>query len=128
MVDTFVEFYSEFSFLLIVPASPPTNAGTTAISSTEISVTWDIVNPIDQNGIITMYEVLYQPQETFGGAIGPLVETVTAPTQSIILTQLQEYVVYDISIRAFTSAGPSGYTTSLQPRTQEDGENNCDYS
>lgn len=110
----------------IVPATPPTNPAASVISSTEISVTWGIVNPIDQNGIITTYEVFYQPQETFGGAIGPLVEVVTVPTQSVVLTQLEEYVVYSIGIRAFTAAGPSGYTTALQLRTQEDGED-CAY-
>ena len=110
--------------LTIVPASPPTNAMINVISSTEILVTWDIVTPINQNGIITMYEVLYQPQETFGGAISPLVEMVVAPTLSVTLTLLQEYVVYSISIRAFTQAGPSGYTTALQARTPLDG-NDC---
>ena len=110
--------------LTIVPASPPTNAMTNVTSSTEVLVIWDIVTPINQNGIITMYEVLYQPQETFGGAVGPLVEMVVAPTLSVTLTQLQEYVVYSVSIRAFTQAGPSGYTAALQARTLQDG-NDC---
>ena len=72
----------------------------TVVSSTEIMVTWDIVHEIDQNGVITMYEVLYVPLETFGGAIGPL--SVNVIEQRATLTDLQEYVNYTISVRAYT--------------------------
>ena len=92
------------------------------VSPSEILVTWDPVPPIDQNGIITMYEVYYQPLETFGGAIGPVVEDVVPPNISVILAQLEEYVFYNISIRAFTEVGPSDYTTALLVRTPEDGK------
>ena len=37
-----------------------------------------MVPPIDQNGIITMYEVLYEPLETFSDAIGPLTMNVSS--------------------------------------------------
>ena len=92
------------------------------VSPSEILVTWDPVPPIDQNGIITMYEVLYQPLETFSGAIGPVVEDVMPPNISVILAQLEENVFYNISIRAFTEVGPSDYTTALLERTPEDGK------
>ena len=94
------------------------------VSPSEILVTWDNVPPIDQNGIITEYEVYYQPLETFGGSIGPMVEAVMPPniSESVILAQLEEYVFYNISIRAFTEVGPSDYTTALLERTPEDGK------
>ena len=92
------------------------------VSPSEILVTWDIVPPIDQNGIITQYEVYYQPLETFGGAIGPMVEAIVPPNISVILAQLEEYVFYNISVRAFTEVGPSDYTTALLERTLEDGK------
>ena len=92
------------------------------VSPSEILVTWDIVPPIDQNGLITQYEVYYQPLETFGGAIGPMVEAIVPPNISVILAQLEEYVFYNISVRAFTEVGPSDYTTALLERTPEDGK------
>ena len=90
-------------------------------------MTWGIVPPIDQNGVITMYEVLYEPLETFGGAISPMTEMITPPTMSVSLTQLEEYVVYRISIRAFTQAGAGGYTAAIQTRTSEDGKEQTDF-
>ena len=108
--------------LFLAPASPPSQISQTALSPTEILVTWDSVPPIDQNGIITMYEVLYQPLEMFGGAIGPLTVTATVPNMSAVLTQLEEYVVFNVSVRAFTETGPGVYSIVMQERTLEDGK------
>ena len=92
-------------------------------SSESINVAWEeVIPPIDRNGIITMYEVLYQPLETFGGAIGPMTEVVNAPSTLVILTELEEYVLYNVSVRAYTEAGPSDYTTAVMERTNEDGK------
>ena len=105
----------------IVPVSPPTDVMATVVSSTEILTMWDIVPPIDQNGIITMYEVLYEPLETFNGTIGPSTVNIIAPNTSVVLTQLEEYVFYNVSVRAFTAAGSSEYASAPLARTLEDG-------
>ena len=94
----------------------------TVMSSTEIMVTWDIVLPIDQNGVITMYKVLYQPQETFDGSIGDLTVNVSAPEMSVVLMNLQEYVNYTISVRAYTSVGEGSYSDGIIELTNEDSE------
>ena len=94
----------------------------TVMSSTEIMVTWDIVLPIDQNGVITMYEVLYQPQETFDGSIGDLTVNVSAPEMSVVLMNLQEYVNYTISVRAYTIVGEGPYSDGIIELTNEDSE------
>ena len=94
------------------------------LSSTEIMVTWDMVPPIDQNGIITMYEVQYEPLETFNGAIGTLSETVLTSNMTVTLTALQEFVEYNISVRAFTVVGPSPYSLPVTQTTLEDGKAN----
>ncbi len=90
-----------------------------ASSSTTIEVTWDIVPPIDQNGIITMYEVLYQPLETFDGAI--TAETMNVTELRADLTGLEEFVNYTISIRAYTSVGAGNYSSEITVLTLEDG-------
>ena len=94
----------------------------TVVSSTEIMVTWDMVPPINQSGVITMYEVLYQPQETFDGSIEDLTVNVSAPEMSVVLMNLQEYVNYTISVRAYTSVGEGPYSDGIIQLTNEDSE------
>ena len=57
-------------------------------------VTWDMVPPMDQNGVITMYEVLYEPLETFNGAIMSNTTTVDGMTLTAVLEGLKEFVDY----------------------------------
>ena len=94
---------------------------TRASSSTSITVTWDIVPEIDQNGVITMYEVLYVPLETFDGAIGENT-TVVMTERMTILEDLQEYVNYNISVRAYTEIGAGPYSEPLTRETFQDGK------
>ena len=75
--------YQDERFNYAAPATPPTNVRAMATSPRSITVMWEEVVPIDQNGVITMYQVLYQPLETFGGAIGPLTVNVTELTADL---------------------------------------------
>ena len=85
-------------------------------------VTWDVVPPIDQNGVITMYEVLYEPVETFNGSIMTNTTTVDGMTLTAVLEGLEEYVNYTISVRAYTSAGEGPYSDGVTVLTLEDGK------
>ena len=90
-----------------------------AISSTVIMVTWGEVLPFDQNGIITIYEVRYEPLQ-FMESLNTLV---TNTTDMIVnLTNLQEYVEYNISVRAYTAIGFGPFSTEITERTFEDGK------
>ena len=84
-------------------------------------MTSDIVPEIDQNGVITMYEVLYVPLETFGGAIVPLSVNVTEPMRMTTLTDLQEYVNYTISVQAYTNVGAGPYSDGIIQITNQAG-------
>ena len=101
-----------------VPATPPQNVQATAISSTEIMVTWDEIPGLDQNGIITDYEVQIEPLD-FPADI--FVDLLNTTTLSIVVTGLEEYVFYNISVRAYTSVGPGPYSDPVTERTLEDG-------
>ena len=92
---------------------------TEVLSSVSISVTWDEVLPIDQNGIITEYEVLYKPLETFGGLLGPLSMNTTDLVVDFV--DLMPFVSYNISVRAYTSVGPGPYSEPIANRTLEEG-------
>ena len=79
---------------------------------------WEEVPAIDQNGI-TQYEVMYNPLETFGGQIAT--QSMITMNTFILLNNLQEYVDYNITVRAFTSEGEGPFSTAMIVRTLEDG-------
>ena len=106
--------------LYSVPASPPDNVQADVLSSTEIRVSWTEVPEIDRNGIISMYEVMYEPLMTFGVLTPAKVNTTNL---TIIVAGLEEDVNYNISVRAYTSVGPGPYSEDITNRTFEDGEN-----
>ena len=102
------------------PSGYPQNVEPTTISSTEILVSWDEVPAIDQNGIIVLYEVQYEPLMTFGGQL--MTMSMNTSNTSIVLGGLQEYVDYNITVRAYTSVGPGPFSPGVDNRTFEDGK------
>ena len=101
------------------PTSPPDNVEVTVMSSTSINVTWDEVPSIDQNGLIVEYEVQNIPQETFGGVIE--VEMFNTTDLFYVLDDLEEFVSYTISVRAYTIVGPGPYSDPITNQTFQDG-------
>ena len=102
---------------MAAPASPPQSVTAVGLSSTELQVFWNEVPEIDQNGVIIEYEVMYEPLIQFGGVL-----TVAARNTSLLLSGLEEFVEYNISVRAYTSVGPGPYSEEVTERTDEDGE------
>ena len=89
------------------------------MSSTSISIVWGEIPPVDRNGIIIMYEILYVPFETFDGEIS--VNTVNITNLSYLLENLQEYVSYNFSVRAYTRIGAGPYSVPIDNQTLEAG-------
>ena len=83
-------------------------------SSTMISVTWKEIAPIDKNGIITTYEILYEDNMTS--------ERINTTNLSLIIVELKKFTHYDISVRAYTAVGPGPYSVPITNRTEEDGK------
>ena len=108
-----------------VPASSPENVTAMVESSTTIAVMWEEVPPKDQNGDITEYEIMYTPLETFGGTLESNSTNVSGSDLSVVLTGLEEYVNYTISVRAFTMVGPSNGSIIVTVETFQDGKNVC---
>ena len=81
-------------------------------------VTWDEIPSLDQNGIIIDYEVEIQPLD-FPADISA--DQFTTTNLSILVTGLEEYVNYNISVRAYTSVGSGPYSVPVTERTLEDG-------
>ena len=108
--------YVYLMYYCIVSASPPRNVSASVLSFTEIQVSW---TELPENGIITEYEVMYEPLMTFGELT---ILTVNTTNLSITLMDLQEYVQYNISVRVYTSVGPGPYSANIIRRTFEDGK------
>ena len=100
------------------PGSPPVNVSAEVVSSTSIAVRWEEVPPIDQNGIIITYELVFEPLETFSGVLMP--EAINTTTMDLLLINLHPFVNYAISVRAHTNSGPGPYSYKIFVMTLED--------
>ena len=100
----------------VEPASPPSAVAAATNSSTSILITWSEIPAIDRNGIITRYEVEY----TFDRNTFQIIMVSSMNTMAL-LTELHEYVLYFIRVRAYTSVGPGPYSADVLERTLEDG-------
>ena len=99
---------------------------TVVLNSTKIKVCWEDVPIINQNGKLIAYQVQYDPSETFGGQI--TTESTNSSDISLlctVLTGLEEYVEYNISVRAYTSVGPGPYSVEISNMTEMDSKLAC---
>ena len=110
---------SNNAYLYSEPASPPENVQTTVLSSTAIMVTWEEVPAIEENGIIINYEVEFEPLE-FTNTL--MINTTNGTSFLTVITGLQEFVAYNISVRAYTSVGPGPFSVAVTNRTFEEGK------
>jgi len=108
-------------FNSVVPNAPPDNVRVLTSSSTAIMVTWDPVPEIDQNGIITQYEVEFN-QSTFNEISTSNLTTTNGSQLMVELEGLEEYVEYSVRVRAYTSVGPGPFSVAMVIRTLEGGK------
>ena len=107
------------SFLCLVPKGAPRELKATALNNTAILITWVVPNPDDLDGNLTGYQVDY-----FGFIIDTdeksvIINTTSLEDQSLILSQLEDFTVYEISVKAKTiGLGPK---SEIQRRTEESG-------
>lgn len=87
-----------------------------------IYVAWKEIPPIDRNGIITNYEVLYEPL-----CENLTAESINTTNLSLIIVELEEFAHYNISVRAYTSVGPGPFSVPITNQTEEHGKATLDY-
>ena len=100
------------------PTAAPVNVRGHNTSSTSILVEWDDVPDFDQNGIITSYNITYRSQtENHNGF------AMAGPNDlQKNLTDLREYVDYNITVRASTSKGDGPDSNLTVVRTDQDSK------
>ena len=107
-----------FCLFIIAPISPPTNVISNGITSTTLNISWNPLQPEDENGIVRSYII------NVTVADNGLNFEVTAYTNSAFLNDLHPYYTYMVSIAAFTvELGPFSIITSY--KTNEDGKFKC---
>ena len=98
------------------PNAPPSNIHGHNTSSTSILVQWDDVPAADQNGIILSYTITYKALP--GGS--PQTKVVfNAATRQSILTGLNKYTNYSITVFAATAKGDGNVSAPIVVVTDE---------
>ena len=85
-------------------------------------MSWSEVSAIDRNGIITQYEVVYEPLETFEGQIGVGMFTLNVSKLDLTIDNLEEYVQYNITVKAYTGSGNGPPSSAITARTFDTGD------
>ena len=119
---------SLIAFLYLAPTAPPQNVTELSITSVSINVCFDPPTLIDQNGIITSFNLTYfgSPFQTDSVTINILVEPTAYPLDETVcsnLTNLQQNNNYNITVIAINSRGPGPISQSIIVTTNEAGEN-----
>ena len=91
------------------PSAPPTNVTLTAISSTQILVTWEEPSLSDKNGVITTYDISISPSN---GLI-----QVEATLRTYTFRNLNHLTNYSVRVRARTLPGPGPYCDPVTATT-----------
>ncbi|XP_025025150.1 protein sidekick-1 [Python bivittatus] len=97
------------------PAMPPQNIHISAMSASQLEITWD-PPPVDsQNGNIQGYKVYYWEEDSQNDT--EKVKVLFLPDTSIRLKNLTSYSKYLVSISAFNAAGDGPKTSPGEGRT-----------
>ncbi len=86
-----------------------------------LQVTWGEVPRSVRNGVITKYDIMYQPLENYDGEIGTGSVSTTA-VRMVTLSGLEEDTEYNVSIRAHTVVGEGPFSEAFTGRTSEGSE------
>ena len=118
-------FNIKINAFILAPSESPTLT-VQSVSTTDIVLTIIAPTSIEQNGLIEMYDISIV---TFRFGIPSELRNTTSIPDGYPLTTnvtfnastLQEFVEYNISVRALTSAGPSVFSSIVQQTTNQAG-------
>ncbi len=116
----FCSFY--VLFFDIEPSGAPENVSAFITGTRRVLVTWKPVPLSEQNGIITGYTVYYRAvQGNFENGTEQSLR-VNASVTIVEVSQLEEYVTYNVSVSAHTSVGEGPRSKGVLERTAEASE------
>lgn len=104
--------------IFVVPSAPPQNITSEVINSTVILIFWNPPPLVNQNGIITSYQVMITNlNKTNSSAI-----TINTNTTSYVAMGLQINTLYNFEVAAMTIIGLGPFSDPVSSQTFEDGQ------
>ena len=126
IVDVYMCAYFLLIYCLSIHTGPsgyPQGVTVRPISSTILEVSWEEVPDDEKNGNITHYEIIYTPLTTVPeNERTPTTFVTIGPVLGSLLRGLEEYTVYNVSVRAVTVVGPGPLSPTATDQTLEDGK------
>mgnify|MGYP001799732742 CR=1 FL=1 len=108
---------------LIVPTGPPQTVKALNVSSTAISVTWKNVDGKERNGKIKGFKIYYKAVGEFAVNRTVMVKEIDGENSAeTVLTGLEKFIKYNISVLAFTTKGDGPNSTEVTVTTDQDGK------
>ncbi len=101
-----------------MPGSSPRNLQVIATGPTSLNVSWEPPVEMDINGILTNYTIEYYITEAENSSHDVIV--VSSATFTILLENLNNFTIYNVSVSANTVIGRGPITERTQ-RTDENG-------
>ena len=99
----------------VAPTGAPRNV-TPSMTSRSIMVTWDTIECIEQNGIITGYTVVFQEQ---GGA--NVTGNTMDRTRTYSATEFTPFTIYTFQVAGVNDVGTGPFTDIITFTTDGDG-------
>ena len=102
-------------YIFVAPSAPPDSVSISAVTSSSITVQWEMVPCIHRNGHITDYTVRF-------GIQGQITQTMAAPGDSsggtYVISNLQSSTTYSIQVAAITGVNRIGpYSSTITEAT-----------
>ena len=100
---------------ILVPSAAPASLNVTSVTSVSITILWDLIPCLEQNGRVTHHTVKYRADHT------GKVETVSVPggdTTQTTLSGLSSSTEYWIEVAAENSAGVGEYSSPVLQETK----------
>ena len=114
-INSFIIYSSLFLFY-VGPGSPPQSVTFTSISSSSITVKWDL--PLIPNGLITQYTVHIKKHYSDGTTN----DSITLFNTEYTIMGLSPYQLIKVQVSAWTAIGEGPRSESKMVRTEEEGE------
>ena len=107
----------------LVPTAAPKELRSTAVTSTQITLSWTKVEEQHKNGIILGYKLFYKAVGQFAVDTTEKIKLINDEnTLQTTVMNLEKYVNYSIKILAFTSKGDGPNSTVVSVETDQDGK------
>ena len=103
------------------PSGHPQAVKAKSVSSTSIELSWEEIPTVEQNGNVTHYEIHYSVGDMNSFEQPPtVIVTTDGPMLNTRLQGLEEYTLYNISVRGVTIVGSGPSSPPVMDQTWED--------